>query len=262
MSIAGLGLLRTDPTLLAPAKDAPAIPPAITPQAPPHTYFCRDRLRFMTEFLQSNVSSVTRGAVHEFGMAGAVKFPGLVKSPGLVVGSVDPGQRRKYRGLVLAVPPAPRTADWQSRLHVRHRAHAPPLCGLCFWLRIQVVPSARGCSADLLVRHMAVERCRRPVGGNRGRDLLRGAVGDYPAPAGHNDGSGHHLERRVGDRALDPDRGVLLMVRGADHQLFGQRHRKFDMGRCFLHSRDWPLPVATGVRWSGPRGPRHRDNRD
>ncbi len=44
-------------------------------------------------------------------MAGAVKFPGLVKSPGLVVGSVDPGQRRKYRGLVPAVPPALRTAD-------------------------------------------------------------------------------------------------------------------------------------------------------
>ena len=55
----------------------------------------------VTELLQSNVSSVTRGAVHEFGMAGAVKFPGLVKSPGLVVGSVDPGQRRQHRGLVL-----------------------------------------------------------------------------------------------------------------------------------------------------------------
>jgi hypothetical protein len=56
-------------------------------------------------------------------MAGAVKFPGLVKSPRLVVGSVDPGQRRKYRGLVLAVPPAPRTAGWRSRQHVRHRAY-------------------------------------------------------------------------------------------------------------------------------------------
>src|SRR5882762_9498160 len=143
---------------------------------PSHTYFCRDWPRFVTELLQSNVSSVKCGAVHEFGMAGAVKFPGLVKSPGLVVGSVDHGQRRKYRGLVLAVPPAPRTADWRSRRHVRHRAHAPPLCGLCVWLRIQVVASARGCSADLLVRHLAVERCRRPVSSNRGRDLLRGAV--------------------------------------------------------------------------------------
>src|ERR1700704_5902667 len=76
---------------------------------PPHTYFCREWPRFVTELLQSNVSSVTGGVVHEFGMAGAVKFavsfPGLVKSPGLVVESVNPGQRRQYRGLVLAVPP-------------------------------------------------------------------------------------------------------------------------------------------------------------
>ncbi len=211
-------------------------------------------------------------------MAGAIKFPGLVESLGLVVESVDPGQRRQYRGLVLAVPPAPRTAEWQSRQHVRRRAHAPPgwqsrqhvqhpahapaVCGLCFWLRIQVVPSARGCSANLLVRHLAVERCRRPVGSHRGRDLLRGAVGDYASPAGRDDGIGHHLERRVGDRAVDPDRGMFLMVCGADHALFGQRHRKFDLGRCLLRRWDWPLPVATGVRWSGSRGPRHLNHRD
>ena len=133
-------------------------------------FSCRDPSRFVTELLHSNVSSVTRGASDEFGMAGAVKFPGLVKSPGLVVGSADAGQRRKYRGLVRAVPPAPGTAGRQSRQCVRHRAHAPPLRGLCFWLRIQLVPSARGCSADLPVRHVAVERCRRPVGRNRGRD--------------------------------------------------------------------------------------------
>src|SRR3984893_15827259 len=170
--------------LLAPAKDALAIIPASTRHT---TYFSRDRPRSMTELIQSNVSSVTRGAVHEFGMAGAVKFPGLVKATGLVVGSVDHGQRRKYRGLVRAVPRAPRTADRQSRQHVRHPAHAPALCGLCFWLRVQIVPSARGCSTDLSVRHVAVERCRRAVGRDRGRDLLRGAVGDYPAPAGHDD---------------------------------------------------------------------------
>src|SRR6202171_3351666 len=159
--------------LLAPTKGALAITPASTRRT---LIFSRDWPRSMTELLQSDVSSVTCGAVHEFGMAGAVKFPGLVESPGLVVESVDRGQRRKYRGLVRAVPPAPRTADWQSRQHVRHRAHAPALCGLCFWLRIQVVPSARGCSADLLVRHVAVERCRRPVGRDRGRGLFRGAV--------------------------------------------------------------------------------------
>ena len=37
-------------------------------------------------------------------MADAVEFPGLVKSPGLVVEFPDAGQRRKYRGLVPAVP--------------------------------------------------------------------------------------------------------------------------------------------------------------
>ena len=130
-----------------------------------------------------------------------------------------------------------RTADRQSRQHVRHPAHAAALRGLCFWLRVQIVPAARGCSADLPVRHLAVERRRRPVGRNRGRDRLRGAVGDHPAPAGHDDGSGHHLERRVGDRAVDPHRGMLLMACGADHQLSGQRHREFDLGRCLLHRR-------------------------
>src|SRR5882672_2302622 len=209
-------LSRTDPRHWHRPKTR-SLSLAITPQVPAAHYFYRDWPRFVTELLRSNVSSVTCGAVHEFGMAGAVKFPGVVKSAGLVVGSVDPGQRRKYRGLVLSLPPAPPTADRQSRQHVRHRAHAPALRGLCFWLRIQVVPSARGCSADMLVRHVAVERCRRPDGGNRGRDLLRGAMGDYPAPAGYDDGSGHHLERRLGDRAVDPHRGMLLMVCGADH---------------------------------------------
>ena len=136
------------------------------------------------------------------------------------------------------------------------------LRGLCVRLRLQVVPAARGCAADLPVRHLAVERRRRPVGGNRGRGLLRGAVGDHPAPARHHDGSGHHRERRVGDRAADPDRGMLLMVCGADHQLSGQRHREFDLGRCLLHRRDRALPAAAGIRWRGPRRPRRRDRRD
>ena len=35
-----------------------------------------------------------------------IKLPGLVKSRGLVVGPVDAGERRQYRGLVRAVPPA------------------------------------------------------------------------------------------------------------------------------------------------------------
>ena len=36
---------------------------------------------------------------------------------------------------------------------------------------------------------------------------------------GTHDGRGHHAERRLGDRAADRDRGMLLLVRGADHQL-------------------------------------------
>src|SRR5580704_16380075 len=51
----------------------------------------------MTELLQVNVSSVIRGVIHEFGMAGAVNFHHLVKPADLVVGSVDPGQHRQYR---------------------------------------------------------------------------------------------------------------------------------------------------------------------
>src|SRR4030088_1506027 len=110
----------------------------------------------MTDLLHSNISSITRGAVHDFGMAGAIDFPGLVKSPGLVVESADCSQRRKYRGLVLAVPQAARTADGRSRQHARHPAHAAALRGLCLWLCLQVVPAARRCSADLPVRPLAV----------------------------------------------------------------------------------------------------------
>src|SRR5438128_11313600 len=85
-----------------------------------HIFVVTDR-EFVTELLQPNVSSVTRGAVDESGMALAAKFPGLVKSPGLVVGPVDRGQRRQYRGLVGAVPLAPRATGWRSRQPVRPR---------------------------------------------------------------------------------------------------------------------------------------------
>src|SRR5215468_4828405 len=121
------------------------------------------------------------------------------------------------------------------------------LCAACLWLRVQIVLSARGCSAHLPVRHLAVERHDRTLGSDRGRGLLRGAVGDCPPSAGHHVGSGHHLERRVGDRAVDPDRGMLLMACGADQEVLCQRNRKFDMGVGFLHRRGWPLPLAAGV---------------
>src|SRR5712692_1861400 len=76
----------------------------------------------VTELLRSNVSSVTRGAIHEFGMAGAVKVLGLVKSARVVVVSVDARERHQYRGVVLALPLFAETAD---RRHVRQRADAP-----------------------------------------------------------------------------------------------------------------------------------------
>src|SRR3984885_14091145 len=121
-------------------------------------YLCRESIRSVTELIRPSVSSVKYGAVDEFGMAGAVNFPGLVESPGVVVESADAGQRPEHRGLVRAVPPAPRTADGRSRRDAGHRVHASALCGLCVRLRLQVVASARGCAADLLVRHLAVQR--------------------------------------------------------------------------------------------------------
>ena len=183
-------------------------------------------------------------------MAGAtrINFPGLVEPAGLVVGFLDRRQRRQYRGLVPAVPRTARTAGRPCRRRVRHRADAAALRRLCVRLRLPLVPAARGCAADLPVRPLAVERRGRPVGRDRGRDLLRGAVGDHPLPARHDDGSGHHLERRMGDRAADPDRGMFLLVCGADHQLSRQCHREFDMGGCLLRHRHRALPVAAGVR--------------
>jgi hypothetical protein len=80
-------------------------------------------------------------------MAGAVEVLGLVKSARVVVVSVDARERHQYRGLVLALPLPAETADRRSRRRVRHRADAPSLRGIRLWLRIQIVPSARGRSA-------------------------------------------------------------------------------------------------------------------
>ena len=52
------------------------------------------------------------------------------------------------------------------------------------------------------------------------------------------------------------------MVWRIDQKLSRQRHREFDMGGCFPRGRDWPLPRAAGIRWSGSPGPRHRDHRN
>jgi hypothetical protein len=65
----------------------------------------------VTESFQLNVSSVASRVSHEFGMAGAVKFPGLVKYTSVVVVPVTADQRSKHRRLVLAVPLSSGTAD-------------------------------------------------------------------------------------------------------------------------------------------------------
>jgi hypothetical protein len=65
----------------------------------------------VTESLQLNGSSIACRVSHEFEMAGAVKFFGLVKSPGMVVVSVIARERSEHRSLVLAVPLSSSTAD-------------------------------------------------------------------------------------------------------------------------------------------------------
>ena len=152
--------------------------------------------------------------------------------------------------------PAP--AGRRCRQRVRHRDHAAVLCGLCFRLRLQVVSAARGRSADLPVRHLVVERSGRTVGGDRGRDRLCGAMGYSPAPARHDDRGGNDRECRVGDRPADPDRGMPVMVCGADQELSRQRHRKFAVGGCLLHRRRRSLPPAAGIPWRGSRGAGHQ----
>src|SRR5260221_2905952 len=107
----------------------------------------RNRRRFVTELLQANVNSVKSGAVDEFGMAvGAVNLPGLVKSGELVVGPADAGQRRQYRSLVRVEPSVAAAAGGRPRRPARHRTDAAALRGLCFRLRVSLVPAAGGCS--------------------------------------------------------------------------------------------------------------------
>src|SRR5690348_1521638 len=53
------------------------------------TIFVANRPQFVTELLHGSVSSVARGELHEFGVAGALAFFGLVKRGGVVVGHFD-----------------------------------------------------------------------------------------------------------------------------------------------------------------------------
>jgi hypothetical protein len=65
----------------------------------------------VTESLQLNGGSIACRVSHEFEVAGAANFFGLVKSPSMVVVSVTARERREHRSLVLAVPLSSRTAD-------------------------------------------------------------------------------------------------------------------------------------------------------
>src|SRR5262249_58134361 len=66
-----------------------ALCPAMTalPASRHMTFFCLGLpAGRVTELLRSNVSSVTRGAIHEFAMAGAGEVPGVVETAVEVVG--------------------------------------------------------------------------------------------------------------------------------------------------------------------------------
>src|SRR5262249_58002090 len=78
----------------------------------------------VTELLRSNVSSVTRGAIHEFAMAGAVEGLCLVKSAGVVVGAVYRRERHQYCGFVLALALPAENPEPRSHQHVPHRTDA------------------------------------------------------------------------------------------------------------------------------------------
>src|SRR5262249_2460716 len=107
-----------------------------------------------------------------------------------------------------------------------HRGYAHSFCGICLWLRIPLDPPACRCSANLFVRYVALERNAWPIGSNRGRDMLRDAMGNYSPPTRHDDRSQHDLERCVGDRTLHNYRRMLLMAWRADQKLSEQRYRK------------------------------------
>src|SRR5262245_35701006 len=108
-------------------------------------------------------------------MVGGVEVSGLVKPGCTVVVFPRARERDEYRGLFLTVPLPAEAADRRLR-YDRHRIDASSVWGICVRLRIQIVLAARGCSADLPVRYLAVERHSRTIRSDRGRGLLRCAV--------------------------------------------------------------------------------------
>ena len=71
----------------------------------------RNRNWAVTESLQLNGGLIACRVSHEFEMAGAANFFGLVKSRSMVVVSVTARERSEHRSLVLAVPLSSRAAD-------------------------------------------------------------------------------------------------------------------------------------------------------
>ena len=125
------------------------------------------------------------------GTAGAAGVPGLVEPRarwwGLLSWSVAPTSRFGW-----CFTASSTKADRQSEQHIWHPAHA-----LLSAAYVSAAPPDRFFRVRMFsappVRDPAVEHGGRPVGGDRGRDLLRRAVGDDPVPAGHDDEIGPSL---------------------------------------------------------------------
>ena len=163
------------------------------------------------------------GAANELGMAGAVRFAGLDESRVLVAG-------------LLTLVSVVNIAVWfvlYGELPVPPTGAAGSASGVgmmllfCAAYVFGAAPSGRFCHAPTF----SGSACSTPgwssvpgrtVGGDRGRDRFCGAVGDPPAPARYTDRGGNDRECRVGDRAADRDRGMPVVVCGADQALSRQ----------------------------------------
>ena len=170
-------------------------------------------------------------------MPGAVKFPGLVKSRGLVVGSVDPGQRRQYRGLVLAVPQAARTAGRQSGstsgIELMLLLCAAYVFGCAFRSFLPRADVQRICLFDTWLSSVVVGRSVATVA-----EICFAAQWAIVL---------HQLGTMTGaDTTLNAAWVIVPLILIAEcfswyavltTNYLRQRHRKFDMGRRLLHRR-------------------------
>ena len=169
-------------------------------------------------------------------MAGAVGFPGLVEPRGLVVGSVDAGQRRQYRGLVRAVSllleqPAGGLAS-QSGIELMLLLCAAYVFGCAFRSFLPRADVQRICLFDTWLSSVIVGRTVATVA----EVCFAAQWAIILHQLGTMTGADTY-QHRVGDRAADRDRRMLFMACGADHQLSVQRHREFDLGRRLLPDR-------------------------